>query len=119
MKQKLSLKECKLWWPAWGQGIPFASYGYFREVSGEGYRFRVDPEIDSWLCPDGSLMPINSAVLADCDEGPIEWTSFTIMSDGRVQVNFQVDKTDGNGYRVSFYPLEALYFEGETFCEEE
>lgn len=116
-KQRLPLSKCRLWWPAWQQGIPFECYGYFGEVAGPGYRFEVDKEMDSWLCEDGSLMPICSAVLEDCDEGPIQWTSFSILRNGRVQVNYCVSSK--NEYIVSYYPLEALSFVGETYSLDE
>lgn len=117
-KQRIPLSKCKLWWPAWQQGVPFTHYGYFREVSGEGYHFRVDPEMDSWLCENGDLMPISTAVLEDCDDGPIKWTSFSILSDGTVQVNYMIP--DGKQeYHVDRYPLEALSFVGESYSLDE
>lgn len=117
-KQRIPLSKCKLWWPAWQQGVPFTHYGYFKEVSGDGYKFMVDPEMDSWLCENGDLMPISDAVLEDCDEGPIKWTSFSILGDGRVQVNYRVP----NGHQaflISHYPIEALSFVGETYSLDE
>jgi hypothetical protein len=85
------------------------------KVAGNGYEFAVDPEMDSWLCPDGQLMPVASAVLEDCDEGPIQWTSLVILGNGTVQVNYKVPKEDG--YHIDFYPLEALSFVGDTYSD--
>lgn len=116
-KQRIPLSKCKLWWPAWQQGVPFTHYGYTREVGGEGYKFTVDPEMDSWLCENGDLMPISIAVLEDCDEGPIKWTSFSILGNGRVQVNYKVPGSDG--YHVDMYPIEALSFVGEAYSLDE
>ena len=116
-KQRIPLSKCKLWWPAWQQGIPFTKYGFGRGVEGDGYYFTVDASMDSWLCLDGSLMPISGAVLEDCDEGPIKWTSFVIMSNGVVQINYRVPGSDG--FLVSRYPVEALSFVGDTYSLDE
>lgn len=113
MEQQIPLKKCKLWWPAWQQGIPFTSYGYFREITGEGYRFAVNPEMDSWLCENGDLMPINTAKLALKGIGYLKWNSFSILGD-IVQVN-----TGTNGYIVRTYALEDLYFVGESYPQDE
>ena len=113
---KLPLSECKLWWPSWQIGIPFKSFDG-RRIQGQGYEFRVDEELDSWLCRDGQLMPISTAKLEDCDEGPIDWSSFTILPDNTVQVNYKVPGTDG--YRIDLYPLEALSFNGYTYSDNE
>ena len=117
-KQRIPLSKCKLWWPAWQQGVPFTSYGYAREVTGEGYRFVVDPEMDSWLCENGDLMPINTSVLEDIDEGPIKWTSFSILRDGTVQVNYSIPGGKQE-YHVDRYPIECLSFVGESYSLEE
>lgn len=121
---RIPLSKCKLWWPAWQQGIPFTSYGYYggRKVFGEGYEFTVDKDMDSWLVPPDEtetrrLMPISGATLEDCDEGPINWTSFSILSDGRVQVNYQIPGE--NGCTVDFYPLDALSFVGDAYEDDE
>lgn len=113
--QKIPLNKCKLWWPAWQQGIPFTSYGYTREVTGEGYRFTVDPEMDSWLCENGELMPICSSTLVLCQDGAdveIKWTSFTILPGGYVQVNYRAQGHEG--YHVDKFPVEQIAFAGET-----
>lgn len=118
MKTKLPLKDCKLWWPNWQMGIPFNSYGYrpYGAIAGDGYEFRVDVDVDCWLCPDGSLMPIGEAVLEDCDEGPIKYSSFTIVDENKVQVNCAREE---GGYTIDFYPLDALAFVGDTFNSED
>ena len=94
------------------------SYGYGRKVSGPGYEFSVDPGMDSWLCENGDLMPIATSVLEDCDEGPIEFTSFTILSNGRVQVNVRLPD-EYQEYHVYFYPIEALSFVGDSYSVNE
>lgn len=99
-------------------GIPFLAYGFGSEVSGNGYHFHVDREMDSWLCEDESLMPISGAVLEDCDEGPIKWTSFKILGRGIVQVNYRVPGVSQE-YHVDRYPIEALSFVGETYSLDE
>lgn len=115
-KQRIPLSKCKLWWPAWQQGIPFTSYGYRKEVSGEGYRFTVDPEMDSWLCENGDLMPICTSRLEAC-ECAINYTSFTILPGGIVQVN---EKVEGpHAYRVTRYALGILSFVGECYSLDE
>ena len=116
MKEQIPLKECKLWWPAWQQGITFTSYGYRAEVAGDGYSFRVDPEMDSWLCPDGKLMPISEATLKSRSTlSAVSCTSFSIVGN-KVQVNYLVDKHSG-GYSVKYYDLDDLYFEGEAYSD--
>lgn len=117
-KQRLPLSKCKLWWPAWQQGIPFTSFGFGDCVSGDGYQFHIDKDFDSWLCPDGSLMPISGAVLEDCDEGPLKWTSFVIRGDGVVQVNYRVPGQK-QAYQIAHYPLEALSFVGDSYSLDE
>lgn len=117
-KQRIPLSKCKLWWPAWQQGVPFIHYGYFKEVSGDGYKFTVDPEMDSWLCENGDLMPINTSVLEDCDDGPIKWTSFSILGDGTVQVNYAIPG-ERQTYKVDRYPIECLSFVGEAYSLDE
>ena len=116
-KQRIPLSKCKLWWPAWQQGIPFTKCGFDGGVGGPGYHFAVDKHMDSWLCPDGSLMPISGAVLEDCDEGPLKWTSFVILSNNTVQINYRVPNSDG--FHIDRYPLEALSFVGETYSLDE
>lgn len=118
-KRRLPLSKCKLWWPAWQQGIPFASFGYAHEVTGEGYRFSIDPEMDSWLCENGDLMPISTAVLENCNTGPIKCTSFTILSNGKVQVNYRLPNNRTETYHVHYYPIEELSFVGETYSLDE
>lgn len=107
-------------------GIPFTSYGYYggKVVQGDGYEFKVDKDLDSWLVPQPThtqasvqLLPIANAVLEDCDEGPIKWTSFSILPDGRVQVNYIAPGE--TGAIVDFYPLEALSFVGDAYEEDE
>lgn len=116
MIEKLPLRQCKLWWPAWQQGIPFDSYGYRAEISGDGYRFTVDPEMDSWLCPSGNLMPISGATLKSCSTmDAISYLSFSIIG-GRVQVNRLVGKHN-NEYVCTWYDIDDLYFEGFTYCD--
>ena len=105
-----ALQTCKLWWPEWQQGIPFTSYGYTNTVSGPRYQFNVCPELDSWLCDDGSIMPMAEAKLCDVDEGPIDYTSFTILGDV-----VQVNNRKYGGYTVEYYTLRTLYFEGPTY----
>lgn len=117
MIQRIPLSKCKLWWPAWQQGIPFTSYGYANEVTGEGYRFRVDPEMDSWLCENGDLMPICTSKLEAKDIGVIKYTSFTVQPGGIVQVNLKVDGP--HAYRVVYYALEELTFVGDTYSLDE
>lgn len=118
MIQRIPLSKCKLWWPAWQMGIPFNAYGFTREVMGNGYKFTVDPEMDSWLCENGDLMPISTATLEDCDEGPIKWTSFKILPNNTVQVNLKMPDVR-HGYHVDLYPLEALSFVGEAYSLDE
>ena len=130
MEQRIPLKALRLWWPAWQCAIPFKAYGYGgvrKECSGEGYKFFVDPELDSWVllndsaaqCPypltSPQLMPVSGARLEDCDEGPIDFTSFTIMGDGTVQVNYKVPGTEG--YHIDFYPIECLSMVGEVYSD--
>ena len=115
MIQKLPLKNCKLWWPAWQQGIPFDAYGFTGAIEGEGYRFNVDSDMDSWLCPDGSLMPIATAKLMT-SKGEVKFSSFGILTDGRVQVNLLVDGLCG--YHVEYHNLEDLYFLGDTYIDD-
>lgn len=112
---KLRLEDCKLWWPAWQQGIPFTGCNHNNRVnvSGDNYVFNVDRNLDSWLCPDGSLMPIGDAVLEDVDEGPIEWTSLSILKDRTVQINFQ--PPGELGWRITYYRIEDLFFCGDTY----
>lgn len=117
MPNKIPLSKCKLWWPAWQQGIPFIAYGYSREVTGEGYRFTVDPEMDSWLCENGELMPISTSQLCDSVRGPLKYSSFSIINGREVQVNYRIPGTDG--YSVSHYPIERLSFVGETYSLDE
>ncbi len=62
-------------------------------------------------------MPISGATLEDCDEGPINWTSFSILGDGRVQVNYRV--LGETSYTVDFYPLDALSFVGDVYEDDE
>lgn len=78
----------------------------------------VDPEMDSWLCENGDLMPISTSVLEDCDEGPIKCTSFSILNDGTVQVNYRMPG-GFHEYHVDRYPIEALSFVGETYSLDE
>ena len=114
---RIPLSKCKLWWPAWQQGIPFTHYGYFREVSGEGYKFIVDPEMDSWLCENGDLMPISTSTLEVTGKGPIKWTSFSVLPNGQVQVNFRDNKKDC--YYVTYYAVGELSLVGETYSLDE
>ena len=115
---QIPLKKCKLWWPAWQQGIPFTSYGYSKEVSGDGYQFNVDPEVDSWLCPNGELMPISTSTLKSSKTSDtVLFTSFTIAGD-EVQVNYLRDKAS-NGYLIRIFKLDELYFEGEAYSEDD
>lgn len=112
------LKDCKLYWPAWNQGIPFTNYGYTKAVEGDGYLFKIDPEMDSWFDDTKRIcMPIATSVLYSKVCGKVPFTSFTILTDGRVQVN--LCSQDGSGYSVNMYPLEDLYFEGETYSLDE
>lgn len=126
---RLPLKDCKLWWPGFSQGVPFKSFGFgdHKTVKGIGYEFHIDPDMDSWLVDIAygadeddvqiTLMPIASAVLEDCDDGPIKWTSFSIVGDGSVQVNYQ--PPGESGYHIDFYPIDALAFVGETYIDGE
>ena len=97
--------------------MPFTSYGYTGVISGDGYTFRVDTDMDSWLCPDGKLMPINTAKLY-LKGTPIEFTSFTILDAHHVQVN-SLTRHKANEYFCHVYDLEDLYFVGETYSEDE
>ena len=121
--QRIYLTNLKLWWPAWQMGIPFRSFGYqgHRGISGEGYSFDVDTTMDSWLCEDGALMPIETAKLyrdnIDGARFPIKWTSFTIVDSKHVQVNYVLPHSDQ--YNVNYYKPEEIYFEGETYREDE
>lgn len=112
--QQIPLKKCKLWWPEWQQGIPFTSYGYDGHIKGSRYQFDVSPDMDSWLCEDGNIMPIESAKLYDVDEGQVEYTSFTILGDV-----VQVNNRKYGGYTVDYYTLDTLYFEGPTYAKDE
>ena len=120
MKTKIPLRECKLWWPAWQQGIPFTTYGFQHghELKGDGYVFQVDPEMDSWLCPNGDLMPVSDAALMSCATGAaISWTSFTIIG-SKVQVNALVDKQESS-YSCKYFDIDDLYFEGEAYRDDD
>ena len=115
MIQRIPLKDCKLWWPAWQIGIPFESFGYGTKVAGHNYSFIINREMDSWLCPDGSLMPIASSRLF-CKETELPFSSFSIIKN-RVQVNKRVD--DEAAYTVYFYLLEDLYMVGDTYRDDD
>lgn len=115
------LRTLKLWWPAWQMGIPFTSYGYESAVKGEGYRFDVDEEMDSWLCANGHLMPINTSVLhAATPKGfePLTNAKSFSIEGKRVQVNFSIAGLP-HAYSCKWYDLDELYFIGDAYEQDE
>lgn len=117
VRRQLPLRKCKLWWPAWQQGIPFTAYGFTNAVTGDGYSFRVDPKMDSWLCVNGDLMPIDTSRLMHNETGRLKWTSFSFIDHDNVQVNFRIPGADD--YHIDIYAADDLYFEGATYSPDE
>lgn len=116
-KTKIPLSFCKLWWPAWYMGIPFTSYGYNGggRISGPGYHFDVDREVDCWIGIESDVfMPVESSSLYHLDNR-IACESFTILPGKRaVQVNMH-EPDSKHSYVVKFYPLDEMYMVGDTF----
>lgn len=118
MIQRIPLSKCKLWWPAWQQGIPFTAYGYRGGISGDGYEFRVDKEMDSWLCENGDLMPVSTSRLEHITKGIIPFTTFIICSNGMVQINLAIPGGKQE-YKITHYPISELSFVGDTYSLDE
>ena len=116
MLSRLPIKDLKLWWPAWQIGIPINGFGHYdgKRVSGTGYIFDIEPEMDSWLCPDGKLMPMITAKLYSNGEY-IDYTSCSVIGD-LIQVN-KYHKI--GGYSIYTIKLVDAYFEGEAYAEDE
>lgn len=130
MRVRIPLKDLKLWWPAWQIAIPITSYGYpvpgrpgKIQASSEDYTFYVDPEMDSLLVKQGEFLPLSEAALI-CVVNPvapsrIPYTSFSVNSSGKVQVNHLVIDEYGTSYDVRSYNVKDLYIEGESYSEDD
>nr|DAT91734.1 MAG TPA: hypothetical protein [Caudoviricetes sp.] len=98
-------------------GIPFTSYGYNGggRISGPGYHFDVDREVDCWIGIESDVfMPVESSSLYHLDNR-IACESFTILPGKRaVQVNMR-EPDSKHSYVVKFYPLDEMYMVGDTF----
>lgn len=126
------LTHLRLWVPFAGPraGVPITSYGYPGKIrgtltaAGPNYEFYVDPDTDCWLTPEGQLLPISDTVITSKPCAPNLFNflssrnlSFTVVLDGRVQVNL---KAPGDqGYSVLFYDSDELYVGGNAFEIEE
>lgn len=118
-KVNIPLAELKLWWPAFQMGIPVESFGYQGNyIYGEGYRFKFDPEMDSFLVKQGEFLPVADASLVCLSKlGALDFESFTILKDtGQVQIN---SRGSTGGSIVKFYPLSQIYVQGESYTEDD
>lgn len=120
MKIKIPLSELHLWWPAWSRGVPITFFGFSgRRCGGEGYEFKYDKELDVLTGTDSKQhLPISCATLCDIDDGElVGWESFSVIDGYKVQVNRRIPGEPGHA--VDFYPIDALYIEGEGYDAEE
>lgn len=130
MRVRIPLKDLKLWWPAWQIAIPIKEYGYPApghpgkvQAADDDYTFFVDPEMDSLWVKQGEFLPLSEAALI-CVVNPaaparLQYTSFSILSSGRVQVNCKVADEHACSYEVYGYNIEDLYIEGESYSEDD
>lgn len=107
--------------------IPITSYGYAAPghqgkiiAAGEDYTFYVDPELDSFWVKEGEFLPLSGAALI-CLINPaaparITYNSFSVLEDGKVQVNYT---EDGCAYQVSKFSAADCYIEGESYSEDD
>lgn len=128
MRVRIPIKDLKLWWPAWQMAVPINAYGFSApghigkiRASGEDYDFYVDPELDSFWVKEGEFLPLSGAALI-CLFNPaaperVQYTSYCICTNGRVQVNYTDD--NGSSFNVRHYALEDLYIEGESYSEDD
>ena len=127
MRVRIPIKDLKLWWPAWQIAIPITSYGYAApghqgkiQAAGEDYTFYVDPELDSFWVKEGEFLPLSGAALI-CLINPaapvrITYNSFSVLEDGKVQVNYTEDDC---AYQVSKFSAADCYIEGESYSEDD
>lgn len=118
MKKTFSLDKVRLWWPAWQQSVPFATYIKDSRVEGHKYKFAIDKDMDSWTDDEGNFMPIADSALVDVEGHAVPFISFTKLPEGYVQVNNLIDR-GRNEYSVWRYLAKELFFLGEAYSLEE
>lgn len=117
---KCLLSEIKFWYIPWQKGIDFNAYGFKSlsegktSVEGDGYLFEVDKELDSFLLPNGELLPINCATITDIRGNVIPFDSFVINRfEDYIQTNKRVEKTSGYSCRVA--KCNEMFIEGDSY----
>lgn len=128
MKKATPFNQLRLWWPAFGIGVPITSYGYPGDscgtftAGGPGYVFYVQKEYDCWVSPEGFKVPLSGCALSAVQNGVLvdlgEKFSFTQLPNGRVQINLLTDAGD-YGYNIRMANPEDLFIVGEYFEDDD
>lgn len=114
------LSEIRFWYIPWQKGIEFSAYGFKpfspgkTTIEGSGYFFEVDREMDSFLLPNGEILPISCATITDSHGNMIPFDSFTInLLEGYVQINKREEKSSGYSCRV--IKCNDVFVEGDSY----
>ena len=118
--RKCLLSEIKFWYIPWQKGIDFNAYGFKSlspgktAVEGNGYIFEVDKELDSFLLPNGEILPICCATIIDAQGTVVPFDSFTI---DRFKDTVQINKRDGksSGYFCRTAKCNEIFIEGDSY----
>ena len=125
---RIPLKELQFHCTELGQAFPITFAGFLTSWNGPGYecggysyRFRYDEDDGVYTgSQTNQHVPISCSTLCDVDEGPLKGVeSWTVINSQKVQVNRRVPESEGTGWFVDFYPLDALYIEGDGYIPDD